>query len=302
VGLDYILSTLSSTIYTPGPHRIDHFNTLAKALMTVDKSNIILFGESGAGKSSVVNMLSTDEHTADISSGARGCTFESRSFDVDVLGHPMTIWDTAGLDEGDAGRIPKSEAIVLLYKLLRSLSDGISLLMFVMRAPRIKGSAPQNWKLFHEVICQKKVPIVIVITGLENEENMDDWWWMNKGAFQNYEIHPTGFACITASRGKRNKDGRGKFDDEYENSRDKVQRLIRSTCLTSPWCVPAAEWFKNIVNVTFTFRDRWCGLGTKKVRHEEIQEVAGEAFNQLVSTCGMSDNEARDLAEKMKGV
>jgi len=270
--------------------------------MTTNKSNIILFGESGAGKSSVVNMLSTNEHTADISSGARGCTFESRSFDIDVLGHPTTIWDTAGLDEGDAGRIPKSEAIVLLYKLLRSLSDGVSLLMFVMRAPRIKGSVPQNWKLFYEIICQKKVPIVIVITGLENEENMDEWWWENKGAFQNYDIHPTGFACITASRGKRNRDGRGKFDDEYENSREKVQRLIRSTCLTSPWCVPAAEWFKNIINVTFRSEGYMCGLLKKNVRHEEIHEVAGEALKQLVSICGMPEKEAQDLAAKMKGI
>ena len=246
------------------------------------RSNIILFGESGAGKSSVVNMLSTNEYTADTSSGAKGCTFESRNFDIDVGGHPMTIWDTAGLDEGDAGRIPKSEAAVQLYKLLRKLSDGVSLLMFVMRAPRIKSSVPQNWKLFHEIICQKKVPIIIVITGLENEDNMDEWWWENKGAFQNYEIHPTGFACITAFRGKKNRDGGHKFDDEYEDSRERVQRLILSTCLTSPWCVPAAEWFKDIVNTTFTHQELGCGKGTRKVRHDEVQEVTGEAFKQLV--------------------
>ncbi|KAF5350022.1 hypothetical protein D9756_009151 [Leucocoprinus leucothites] len=266
------------------------------------RSNIIIFGESGAGKSSVVNMLSSNEHAADISSGARGCTFESRSFEVNVVGQPATLWDTAGLDEGDAGKVPKADAIAQLYSLLRKLSDGVSLLMFVMRAPRIKDSAPKNWKLFQEVICQSKVPSVVVITGLENEDNMDRWWWDNKSTFQRYGIHPAGFACVTAFRGKKNRRGDGhKFDDEYEDSREKVQRLIRSTCLADPWRVPAAEWFRNIVEVTFTNQDIGCGR-TRKVRHEDVKEVAGEALNRMVNACGMSETEAREIAEKVRGL
>jgi len=261
-----------------------------------------LFGESGAGKSSVVNMLSTNEYTANTSSGAKSCTLESCNSDIDVGEHPMTIWDTARLDEGDVGQIPKSEAVIQLYKLLHKLSNGISLLMFIMSAPRIKSTVPQNWKLFHEIICWRKVPIIIVITGLENEDNMNEWWWENKGAFQNYEIHPTGSACITAFRGKKNRDGGHKFNNEYEDSRERVQRLILSTCLTSPWCVLAAEWFKDIVNTTFTHQELGCSKGTRKVWHDEVQEVTGETFKQLVSTCGMPDSEAQNLAEKMKGI
>jgi len=133
-----------------------------------------LFGKSGAGKSSMVNMLSTNEYTADTSSGAKSCTLESCNSDINVGEHPMTIWDMARLDEGDVGRIPKSEAVIQLYKLLRKLSNGVSLLMFVMCAPRIKSTIPQNWKLFHEIICRRKVPIIIVITRLENKDNMDE--------------------------------------------------------------------------------------------------------------------------------
>ncbi|KAF9444545.1 hypothetical protein P691DRAFT_677374 [Macrolepiota fuliginosa MF-IS2] len=266
------------------------------------KKNIILFGESGSGKSSIVNMLSTNEHVADISSGAKGCTFKSRDFEVDVLGQPMTLWDTAGLDEGDAGRVPKSEAIVQLYKLVRNLSDGVSLLIFVMRAPRIKSSVPQNWKLFHKIICQKKVPIVIAITGLEQEENMDQWWWDNKGTFQDYGVIPVGFACITASRGKALKRGDAHvFDEEYEDSQKKMRELIRSTALVTPWRVPAAEWFKNIVYTTVEQEsDGWCG--SKEVRREHTEEVAGGALKKLVSVCGMSDSDAAELAGKMRGI
>ncbi|KAF5349998.1 hypothetical protein D9756_009149 [Leucocoprinus leucothites] len=266
------------------------------------RTNIVLFGECGAGKSSIVNMLSSNEHAADISSSARGCTFESRSFEVNVLGQPVTLWDTAGLNEGDAGRVVKADAIAQLYSLLRKLSDGVSLLVFVMRAPRVRDSVPKNWKIFHEVICQKKIPIVIVITGLENEDNMDQWWWDNKSTFQRYGIYPAGYACVTAFRGKKRRRGDGyRFDDEYEDSREKVQRLIRSTCLADPWRVPAAEWFKNIVEVTFTNQDIGCGK-TRKVRQEGIKEVAGEALNKMVSACGMSEKEAHELAEKMRGM
>lgn len=138
------------------------------------KTNVVIFGETGVGKSSIVNMLSAKD-VAKTSNGTKGCTFHSTAYDIDVLGRPMTLHDTAGLDEGEAGHIPKAEAIVQLYKLIRSLSDGVSLLMFVMRAPRIKDSAAKNWQFFSKIICQGQVPAVIVVTGLELEEDMDKW-------------------------------------------------------------------------------------------------------------------------------
>jgi len=245
-------------------------------------------------------MLSSDERVADTSSGARGCTFESKGFEIDILGQPATLWDTAGLDEGDAGRVPKSEAIVQLYRLVRNLEDGVSLLMFVMRAPRIKSSAPQNWKLFHEIICQWKVPIVIAITGLEQEDNMDKWWWDNKGTFQSYGITPSGFACITASRGRPRRRGEGHvFDDEFEESRDKVRALIRSTALVNPWHVPAAQWFKTIVETTIEYKSK-C-FRVREIRHDHLREVDGEAVTKLIHVCGMSESDAKELAGKMKG-
>ncbi|KAF8970952.1 P-loop containing nucleoside triphosphate hydrolase protein [Flammula alnicola] len=122
--------------------------------------NIIVFGESGAGKSSIVNML-VGSDVAKISSLATGCTFESNPYDFNIEDVLFKIHDTAGLDEGEAGRVPKIEAIVQLWKLLRDLKDGVSLLIFCMRAPRMKDSPKNNWSLFHDILCQKKVPIVI---------------------------------------------------------------------------------------------------------------------------------------------
>ncbi|EKM77212.1 hypothetical protein AGABI1DRAFT_115387 [Agaricus bisporus var. burnettii JB137-S8] len=260
--------------------------------------NVILFGESGSGKSSIVNMLSNDGHLANVSSGAMGCTFESRPFTVDIHGVPMTLWDTAGLDEGDAGRVPKSDAIVQLYNLVRYLSAGVSLLMFVMRAPRIKSAVPQNWKLFHEVICQLKVPIVIAITGLEDLDDMDQWWRDNKGVFQKYGITPVGSACITASRGKKCGEGH-MFDHEYEESRKKVRNLISASHLEVPWKVPAAEWYKTIIN-EIVETESSC-FKSKEIRRQEYQTVFGEAYSKLTKVCEMSESDAQELAKRLRG-
>ncbi|KXN85169.1 hypothetical protein AN958_11591 [Leucoagaricus sp. SymC.cos] len=268
----------------------------------MSRSNVVLFGQSGGGKSSIVNMLSIEnERVADVLGGARGCTFESREYEFNILGEPVRLWDTAGLNEGDAGRVPSSDAIVQLYSLLRNLVDsgGVSLLMFVVRKGPITGSVGQNWKLFSEVICQSRVPTVIAITGCEQEENMDEWWWNNKGDFQDYGILPNGFACITATRGRPLRNGKGHLlDDFFEESREKVQGLIRSTSLRTPWCVPPAEWFKTVVHITYR-EGGWCD-DPEEVR--EYEEVEGEALRKLQSVCGMSRDEARELAEKMRSI
>src|SRR6266545_72169 len=101
-------------------------------------------------------------------SDARGVTLDSQAYDFSMQGVPYCIHDTAGLNEGEGGRVPSRDAIAKLYWLLNGLETGVSLLVLCIRAPRIKEHVKFNWILFHEIICQKKVPIVILITGLEN--------------------------------------------------------------------------------------------------------------------------------------
>jgi ABC-type dipeptide/oligopeptide/nickel transport system ATPase component len=267
--------------------------------LPMSTGNVILFGESGCGKSSIINMLLDDENAADVSSGATGCTFKSQSFEVNVRGVPLTIWDTVGLNEGDAGRVPGSDAILKLYQLILELSTGVSLLVFVMRAPRIKSSVPQNWKLFHEVICQSKVPIVIVITGLENSKDMDGWWCDNKGEFQKYGIRPDGVACITAIRGKELLDKGYMYDREFEASREKVRNLIGSVHLVVPWKATPLEWFKIVVREVVE-RKGGC-FGAREVTRKEYVRVFGEAASQLRTVCRMSKNDVHEVTKRLQG-
>ncbi|KAF8635777.1 hypothetical protein AX17_003853 [Amanita inopinata Kibby_2008] len=259
--------------------------------------NIILFGETGAGKSSVVNLI-VGENVAPISSRSVGCTFKSNRYTAKIDQSLFFIHDTAGLDEGQTGTVPREDAIVQLYQLLRNLESGVNLLIFCMRAPRIKESCYRNWRLFREIICRDRVPIVLAITGLEAEDNMDDWWRREKMAFTRYEMFPHGVACLTATRGKEKKGGRHLYDEEYEESREKIRTVLQENCLVNAWSVPPTQWFTEIVEVTY--KQKLFGLCPPE-RIEETRTVVGRATQDLVSRCEMSAEEAHRLAERLKG-
>ncbi|KAG5641113.1 hypothetical protein DXG03_005976 [Asterophora parasitica] len=234
---------------------------------------------------------------ANISSGVDGCTFTSSCYSVNFLGTAFNVYDTAGLDEGQSGTVPKQEAIVQLFRLLRSLDSGVNLLVFCMRGPRIKEAAHKNWRLFYEIICRRQVPIILAVTGLEQETDMDGWWVRNKGAFQRYEMYPHGVACITAMRGKLLKSGAHRLDDEYAESTLKMQTLINSTCLEHAWKVSPLEWLRDIVTVSY--ESRFCG---DTIEHRHVSTITGAAVQELIDRCEMSSEEARKIGEVLSQV
>lgn len=257
--------------------------------------NVILFGESGSGKSSIINMVA-ENAVAAVSSSVHGCTFASAHYAVNILGRTFNLYDTAGLDEGDAGTVPKNEAIVQLFRLLKSLDTGVNLLVFCMRGPRIKDAAHKNWRLFHEIICRNSVPIIIAITGLEQEEVMDEWWVRNKGAFQQYGMHPQGVGCITATRGKPSRSGGYRFDDEYQESKEKMWLLLRAYHLEEPWMMQPVEWFSTIVNIAYS--SGTCPWSRMK-EHRTVETVVGPGIRQLVDRCEMTEEEAKHLGDML---
>ena len=257
--------------------------------------NVIVFGETGAGKSSLVNLIA-GKNVAPTSSRSVGCTFQSTRYTVGVNGMLFNLHDTAGLDEARGGTVSKQDAIVQLYTLLRKLETGVSLLVFCMRGPRITESCVKNWRLFWEIICQRRVPILLAITGLENQENgMDSWWTENEEYFMRYEMYPNGVACLTATRGRVASWGGYYFDELYEESQEKIRKAIRAVYLRIPWQVPTAEWFREIIEVSWT-----SGKDPEEIR--KSREVLGSATEELVRRCEMTAEEANDLARKLNNI
>ncbi|OAX34837.1 hypothetical protein K503DRAFT_746785 [Rhizopogon vinicolor AM-OR11-026] len=191
--------------------------------------NVIVFGESGVGKSSVINML-TEEPVAAVSNQALGCTYASTKYRATIGGREAMLYDTAGLNEAEAGTVSPQQAIQNLHSLVEDLKT-VNLLVYCIRGTRFRKIVADNYNIFRKMICGRargpKVPIVLVITGLENEDNMDDWWKENKTYFDQYKLEFDGHVCITATRGRALKDGSGyMFQGLYDASKKKVMTLL----------------------------------------------------------------------------
>jgi hypothetical protein len=228
---------------------------------------------------------------AKTSNDGKATTKSSKPYDIEIGGQLLRIYDTAGFDD-EVSQVPSITAVVQLYKLLKEL-DGVSLLVYCMRAPRAKASAKPNWKLFHEVICRGKVPIVAVITGLEVEKKMKDWWTRNEKVFSRYGLFPQDVACITAIEGKG-----GVYRQEFRDSRSETERVIKENHLITPWHMEKLEWFKEVFDPTSQSGFCW---SVRSVNEKRL--VHGiEPITTLIGACGMSRTDAEDVVDAFSEV
>ncbi|KAG1840221.1 hypothetical protein C8R48DRAFT_545439, partial [Suillus tomentosus] len=128
--------------------------------------NIVIFGETGAGKSSSVNLVSGTQ-TALTSCDATGCTTESNAYDVLIQNETfklkVKLFDTVGLGEGPEGTVPDKDARRILKKLIRDLmkQTDIHLLMYCVRGVRVTKALCRNYNLIHSEV-KERIPIVLV--------------------------------------------------------------------------------------------------------------------------------------------
>ncbi|KAG1856376.1 P-loop containing nucleoside triphosphate hydrolase protein [Suillus subalutaceus] len=136
---------------------------------------IVVFGETGAGKSSLINLMAGEE-IANTSPDMQRCTMLWKEYPIDFNGESYTVFDTIGLEEPQPGVKEYLESVENAYRLVRELNrrGGIDLLLFCIRAGR--------------------VPIVLAITNLEREVRMEDWWVRNHSTFEKYQIQVAGHA------------------------------------------------------------------------------------------------------------
>jgi hypothetical protein len=248
--------------------------------------NVVVFGESGAGKSSVVNLIA-GRQIAHTSSNGVGRVFQSEPHFVHLDGMLLKLWDTSGLNEEDTGTVIAKNTIIDLYKLLTGLEGEISLLVYCVRGPRIKNSVTRNYRMFYHGLCQEKAPMVLVVTGLEGEDPMDAWWPLNEDVFQKHQMVFSGQACVTATRGKF-KAGAYMFEQEYEESRKKVQKLV-GDCCRDAWLTKKAttHWMVSTVKHTIDRVARVFGVPVPGFGHS-LYEV-------LKDYGGFSEDEARRM-------
>ncbi|KAJ8593883.1 P-loop containing nucleoside triphosphate hydrolase protein [Rhizopogon salebrosus TDB-379] len=259
--------------------------------------NIVLFGETGAGKSSVINLMAGRE-MARTSPDMERCTLQWQKHTVTFDECDYKVFDTVGLEEPQLGMKEYLEIIVNAYDLITKLSNegGIDLLLFCVRAGRVTATLQTNYRLFYEWLCEKKVPIVLVLTGLEREKNdMEDWWTRNKHIFAKYEIRVAGHACITAAN---HLDGRPK--ELYKKSGDLVRDLVKTHTQGEGGTWDGGE------GLLTRFLRKLGGLLQGKPRKRDIVGVLPkrklkekDVTDVLTKRCHISPDAAKQLAEKI---
>ncbi|KAH0827568.1 P-loop containing nucleoside triphosphate hydrolase protein [Lanmaoa asiatica] len=238
--------------------------------------NIILFGETGVGKSSVINLLA-GEPVAKISSDVEGCTLQSTKYTLPLSDAEVRIWDTVGLEEPTMGVNGYLTAIEKAFALIRDLSNagGVDLLLFCIRGSRITATTQGNYRLFHEVLCNKEVPIALVVTNLEREAKMEDWWGRNEEYIKKYGIHSVGHACVTGVE----------EDEKYGESKDTLRNLLLSQLNNRRrFSMQPETWFARLL----------AGLGA--FLHSKNPPKGEKMVRTLVKRCNMDGETARRLA------
>jgi len=162
------------------------------------------------------------------SNGIERCTLHWRRHLIAYDGWVFGVFDTVGLEEYELGVDGYLDSIKDAYSLIAKLRNegGIHLLMFCVRAGRPTAAIRENYQLFYEKLCKKKVPIVLVITGLEEERDMDHWWTSAKSIFDRYGVVVDGHACITALCGPDQR-----YQQRYNESRRLVCDLVAQHCM-----------------------------------------------------------------------
>ena len=162
--------------------------------------NVVFFGETGAGMSSVINLL-VGYPVAEVSLGMKTCTLESRSYRINTGMLQFRVWDTMGLSEAYAGQDMCGRALENAARLIRDLSGegGIDLLVFCKRSGKLTAFDVCAIRLFEAFFCEGQVPVAVVVTHLEWQNRMEKWWEVNgDGLVKAIGRNVIGHACITS--------------------------------------------------------------------------------------------------------
>ena len=246
--------------------------------------NVVFFGETGVGKSSVIDLI-VGHPIANVGSGLDPCTLDPRAYKISTGMQQFQIWDTVGFEPVSIRHdLPGSRAAMTATQLIRRLSreGGIDLIVFVKTCSRLTPSELNCYRLFREVLCGGKVPAALVVTHLESYNPMESWWEVNGQALlKSIGGIVIGHACIT-SLSSYDPDGM-QLDKKLLESRLSVQAMLED-------CVSSRSRRARVEGISAELRLKITGGW---VTHKRKMTV-----DNLRDRCGLT----REQAERLIGV
>ena len=179
--------------------------------------DIILLGEIGVGKSSLINLVARED-VAEVSSDTIGCTRTTTKYAVEERGQTFHLWDTPGLVDPQMGDKSFVEPIDIIQKLIHSLGNGKGpdLVLFCIDNLRPTTAFKRNYHIFHKFICSSKVPFALAVTKLEGDQGADKWWNQYGSSIRRYGINRSRF--IGLGRQKKRLDSNADAEERWRDS------------------------------------------------------------------------------------
>ncbi|KAF8133179.1 P-loop containing nucleoside triphosphate hydrolase protein [Boletus edulis] len=164
--------------------------------------HVIFMGETGSGKSSIINLFADHNHAA-VSPDSRPCTSHFVSYEVSVEARTYRLWDTPGLTVTAGSRLLgrfTQTAESSLERFLQKRLDFRELDLFVlcMRGGRVSTETSRIYKMLCRTNRQKAIPVVVAVTHLEEvNPTMDTWWHSHERELARRGMVFDGHACLT---------------------------------------------------------------------------------------------------------
>ncbi|KAJ8585711.1 hypothetical protein M405DRAFT_397689 [Rhizopogon salebrosus TDB-379] len=161
--------------------------------------NVVIIGHSGAGKSSLINMLCPNAN-ARVGNDTIGCTNREQIYTCRLgSGQQYNVHDTIGLGESRWGFLPAPNANKRLKCHLKRYMERkeLHLLIYCMSGERVymKQSQQRDYKNFKMLVGS--VPVVLVVTKLD--DNLEGWWAENQNILRRLGMEFEEHACVTTS-------------------------------------------------------------------------------------------------------
>lgn len=131
--------------------------------------NVLVVGQTGCGKSSVVNLIA-GHNLAPTSQGddLGHCTDRCTEYSISVDRHQFQVFDTFGFLDPKLDSDMYTKAIAETYRAIRTFKarGGIDMLLYCIRDDEVNNQQKMKsyYRLFREVLCGKEVPIAFVVT------------------------------------------------------------------------------------------------------------------------------------------
>jgi GTPase Era involved in 16S rRNA processing len=185
--------------------------------------NVLVVGQTGCGKSSVVNMLA-GESRAPTSDDLGHCTQHWTEYAIPVDGRSFQVFDTIGFLEPGLDTEGYTNAIADTYLAIDVLRKrgGIDLLLYCVRGDEIE-KMRGHYRLLREVFCEEEVPVALVVTN----RGVNDKCY--KAIFRSHEIACVDYVCanITSTPGP----GASAADTESQKA---IKELLVKCCDAGP--------------------------------------------------------------------